>query len=76
MSDEEAKEWIDTLDENHDGKVSFSGMLPLEPLTSIGVRLIVLTLMDRIHQSVWRTKEQTVISDSVPIIDLYRSGID
>ncbi|KAB8261317.1 hypothetical protein BDV32DRAFT_148585 [Aspergillus pseudonomiae] len=24
MSDEEAKEWIDTLDENHDGKVSFS----------------------------------------------------
>ncbi|KNG84427.1 hypothetical protein ANOM_007596 [Aspergillus nomiae NRRL 13137] len=24
MSDEEAKEWIDELDENHDGKVSFS----------------------------------------------------
>ncbi|GAB1199368.1 hypothetical protein APSETT444_008715 [Aspergillus pseudonomiae] len=24
MSDEEAKEWIDMLDDNHDGKVSFS----------------------------------------------------
>lgn len=30
MSDDEAKEWIEELDGNHDGKVSFSGMLPLE----------------------------------------------